>query len=132
MEVTFWTISCPVLVALAAVATPAGAQTMQIQGKTGYLGEYELSGTVSERSSNGRKEFSGPLVVKHVGLCTHDGPPETIGQISFRRIGLSSRIAATLVFEGSECSYQGLLSETYRGFMTCTDKTSLPLRLWVK
>jgi hypothetical protein len=132
MEITSGPISFPVLAALVALATPAGAQTMQIHGKTGYLGEYELSSTVSERNSNGRKEFSGPLIVKHVGLCTHDGPPETIGQISFRRIGSSSRIAATLVFEGSECSYQGLLSETYRGFMNCTDKTSLPLRLWVK
>jgi hypothetical protein len=121
-----------IVVALIAFATPAGAQSMQVHGKTGYLGEYELSSSVTERGSNGEKEFSGPLIIKHVGLCTHDGPNETVSQLRFRVIGASSRIAATLVFEGSECTYRGMLSESYHGFMTCADGTSLPLRLWAK
>ena len=51
-----------VLVAvLSALAIPARAQSMQVYGKTGYLGEYELSGSVSEQTANGRKEYSGPL-----------------------------------------------------------------------
>ena len=95
------------------------------------MGEYELSSSVSEHVANGKKEFSGPLIIKHVGLCTRDGPKETIGQISFRWIG-SSRIAATLLFEGSECTYQGVLSETYHGFMDCAGNTSLPLKLSAK
>jgi hypothetical protein len=119
------------LAALSALAAPAVAQSLTIQGTTGYLGEYELSSSVSEHVANGKTEFSGPLIIKHVGLCTHDGQKESIGQISIRRIG-SSRIAATLLFEGSECSYQGFLSETHQGFMDCADKTSLPLRLWAK
>ncbi len=104
---------------------------MQVYGKTGYLGEYELSGTVSEQT-NGRKEYSGPLVAKHVGLCTHDGPKETAGQIRLRLMGSSTRATATLVFEGVECTYEGVLSESYHGFMNCADKTGLPLRLWAK
>jgi hypothetical protein len=119
------------LAALSALAAPAVAQSLTIQGKTGYMGEYELSSSVSEHVVNGKTEFSGPLIITHVGLCTHDGPKETVSQISFRRIG-SSRISATLLFEGSECSYQGYLSETYHGFMDCADNTSLPLRLWAK
>jgi hypothetical protein len=117
---------------LSALAIPANAQSMQVYGKTGYLGEYELSGTVSEQTANGRKEYSGPLVAKHVGLCTHDGPKETTGQIRLHAIGPSSRATATLVFEGVECTYEGALSESYHGFMNCADKTSLPLRLWTK
>ncbi len=35
---------------------------MQVHGKTGYLGEFELSGSLSEQTANGRKEYSGPLV----------------------------------------------------------------------
>jgi hypothetical protein len=53
---------------------------VQVYGKTGYLGEYGLSGTVSEQIASGIKAYSGPLAVKHVGLCTHDGPKETTGQ----------------------------------------------------
>ena len=60
---------------------------MQVYGKTGYLGEYELSSIVSEQFANGRKEYSGPLAVKHVGLCTHDGPEETTAQIRFQVTG---------------------------------------------
>ncbi len=122
-----------VLVAvLSALAIPARAQSMQVYGKTGYLGEYELSGTVSEQTANGRKEYSGPLVAKHVGLCAHDGPKETTGQIRFHVTDSSTRAIATLVFEGIECTWEGVLSESYHGFMNCADKTSLPVRLWIK
>jgi hypothetical protein len=115
-----------------ALAVPATARSVEVHGKTGYLGEYELSGTLSEQISNGKKEYSGPLTSKHVGLCTHDGPQETTGQIRFRVAGSPARATATLVFEGVECTYEGVLSESYHGFMNCADKTSLPLRLWTE
>ena len=120
-------------IVVVAFAAPVGAQSvMELQGQTGYLGEYELSGTVSEQSSHGRTEFSGPLVVKHVGLCTHSGPQETISQIKLQITGASRRVAATVVFEGLACTYRGVLSEAYHGFMNCENQTSLPLRLWTK
>jgi len=122
-----------ICIALAAFAAPVRAESMlQLYGKTGYLGEYELSGTVSEQISNGRTEFSGPLVVKHVGLCTHTGPQETISQIKLHIAGSSQRVTATLVFDGVECTYRGVLTESYHGFMDCADRTSLPLSLWTK
>ena len=105
---------------------------MQIHGITGYVSEYELSGNASEQDFNGKKQFSGPLTVKHVGLCTHDGPNETVGEIRFDFDKSSSRITATLDFEGSKCAYKGILSETYQGFMDCGREGSLPLRLWTK
>jgi hypothetical protein len=120
------------LVALVVFATPVAAQSLQLEGKTGYLGEYELSASVIGQGSGSKKEFSGPLIIKHVGLCTHDGPNETVSQIRLRIVNAPSGIAATLVFEGSECTYQGMLSESHQGFMACADGTSLPLRLWTK
>ena len=59
---------------LSALTIPARAQFMQVYGKSGYLGEYELSSIVFEQVASGKKEYSGPLAVKHVGLCTRDGP----------------------------------------------------------
>jgi len=115
------------------IAFPARAEPpLQIHGTTGYISEYELSGSVSERHLNGKKEFSGPLTVRHVGLCTHDGPKETVGEIRFELIQSSSRVTATLDFDGSKCTYKGMLSESYRGFMDCGREGSLPLRLWTK
>jgi hypothetical protein len=81
---------------------------------------------------NGKKEFSGPLTVRHVGLCTHDGPKETVGEIRFELAKSSSSITATLDFDGSKCAYKGVLSESSQGFMDCGRQGSLPLRLWTK
>jgi len=121
------------LLTLSALAGPSvRAEPLEIHGTTGYAGEYELSGSVSEQDSNGKKEFSGPLTVKHVGLCTRDGPKETLGEIRFERAKSSSRIRAILDFEGSKCTYEGPFSESYHGFMDCGDGGSLPLRLWTK
>jgi len=114
------------------VAGPAHAEPLQIHGTTGYASEYELSGNVSERDLNGKKEFSGPLIVRHVGLCTRDGPKEAVGKISFELTQSSSRVTATLAFDGSKCTYKGMLSESYRGFMDCGHEGSFPLRLWTK
>jgi hypothetical protein len=121
-----------VLVALSALAASANAQSLEIHGKTGYMGEYELSSTVSRQISNGRKEYSGSLTVRHVGLCTRDGPKESVGENRLQISNWSSRVTATLDFDGSKCTYKGYLSESYHGFMDCSDASSLPLRLWTR
>lgn len=50
-----------VLVGCGALVTPAAAaESLQIQGVTGFLSEYELSASVSGQSSNwGTEELSG-------------------------------------------------------------------------
>jgi|SRR5437660_12372526 hypothetical protein len=101
------------------LAAPACAEPLQIHGMTGYASEYELSGTVSEQDLNGKKEFSGPLTVRHVGLCTRDGPKEIVGEIRFELTQSSPHITATLDFDGSKCTYKGIFSESYHGFMDC-------------
>jgi hypothetical protein len=121
-----------ILLTLSMLAVPACAEPLQIRGTTGYAGEYELSGSVSEQSLNGKRELAGPLTVRHVGLCTRDGPKETVGEIRLELSKSSSRITATLDFDGSKCTYKGVLSESYRGFMDCSREGSLPLRLWTK
>jgi hypothetical protein len=87
------------------LAVPVSAEPLLIHGVTGYTGEYELSGSASQQDLNGKKEFSGPLTVKHVGLCTHDGQKETVGEIQFVFDKSFSRIAATLDFEGSKWDF---------------------------
>jgi hypothetical protein len=114
------------------IARSAGAEPLQMHGTTGFAGEYELSGSVTEQDLSGRKEFSGPLTVKHVGLCTHGGPKETIGEIRFELAKPSSRITATLDFDGSKCTYNGVFAESYHGFMDCGRGGSVTIRLWTK
>ncbi len=120
------------LIGLSALAAPARAQSLEVIGYAGYLGEWELTATVTERVSNGTKEFSGPLSMKHVGLCTQDGPEEKTGEMRLRLSDSSSQVKAALSVEGVECTYSGKLSDFYKGMMNCADGRAAPLSLWVK
>lgn len=119
-------------VVLGALATSAQAQSLQVIGYSGYLGEWELTAAVTEKVSSQTKEYSGPLTMKHVGLCTQDGPEEKTGEIRFQISALSARLNATLSVAGVECTYSGRLSDSYDGTMNCPDREAVPLKLWVK
>jgi len=115
-------------IGLFALFAPAHAQALEIIGYSGYLGEWELTATVAETATG----YSGPLTMKHVGLCTQDGPEERTGEIHLELSASSSRLDATLSVAGVECSYSGRLSDSYTGTMTCPDREAVPLKLWVK
>ena len=117
---------------LGVLATPASAQSLQIVGYSGYLGEWELTATVMETTSGNIKEYSGPLTMKHVGVCTQDGPEEKTGEMRVRIMASSSRLNATLSVAGAECTYIGRLSGAYTGTMDCPDRPAVPLKLWVR
>jgi hypothetical protein len=119
-------------VATGFLATSANAQSLQVIGYAGYLGEWELTAALTENVSSQPKQYSGPLTMKHVGLCTQDGPEEKTGEM---RIDISPSppvLNATLSIAGIECSYRGRLSESYSGTMNCPDRQAVPLKLWVK
>jgi hypothetical protein len=125
--------ACAVLLfALILLAAPAGADPLQLVGYSGYLGEWELTATVTEDGSTTPKGYSGPLSMKHVGLCTQDGPEEKSGKIRVQMMPSESRIEATLWVDGVECSYHGILSDFYTGTMDCSGRERVPLKLWIK
>jgi hypothetical protein len=124
-------ILSPLLLA-GTLATSAQAQSLQVVGYAGVLGEWELTATVTERGRLWSKEFSGPLSMKHVGICTQDGPEEKTGEIRFQISALSSQLDATLLVEGVSCTYSARSSEPYSGLMACPDREAVPLKLWVK
>ena len=118
---------------LGVVAAPAGAaQPLQIIGYSGYLGEWELTATVMETDPGSTTEYAGPLTMKHVGICSQDGPEEKTGALRLRMSASSSRLNATLTVAGVECTYSGQLSDSYAGTMYCGDRQGVPLKLWLK
>ena len=119
-------------IVLSALATPAGAQSLQVIGYSGYLGEWELTATVTERISSRTKEYSGRLTMRHIGLCTQDGPEEKTGEMRFQISDSSSQLNATFSVAGVECTYSGRLSDSYTGTMYCPDRQAVPLKLWLK
>jgi hypothetical protein len=119
-------------VILCALPVCAQAEPRQILGYAGMLGEWELTATVSEETLRWSKEFSGPLTMKHTGICTRDGPEEKSGEIRIQISGLTSQLNATLLVDGVECAYSARPSNPYSGMMACPDREAVPLKLWLK
>jgi len=107
------------------------AETVELVGYVGVLGEWEITASVVPVGSGGKKEFAGPLKMRHVGYCAQDGPEERTGEIRFNLAG-SSRMTATLLVNGVECSYSGRQTDTYSGSLKCPDRRAVPLTLWLK
>ena len=114
------------LIVLSALATPAAAQSLQVIGYAGILGEWELTATVTKTASDYITEYSGPFTMKHIGLCTQDGPEEKIGEMRFHISASPSELRATLLVGGVECAYSGRLSSFYTGTMNCPDRQTAP------
>lgn len=121
------------LTVIAAWATPAWAgPSMQLVGYSGSFGEWEWSANVSEKTAGRTREFSGPLTMSHVGICTQDGPETKTGQIRLQLSKLPPEMKATIWIDGVECQFSGRLSDRYTGSMTCPDRQSMPLNIWLK
>lgn len=110
---------------------PAVAETLEVLGQAGVLGEWELTANLSSTDGGARKQFSGPIVMKHVGICSVDGPEIKQGEIKLQLIG-SSRVKATLVVAGVICTYAGRKSDSFSGVMHCPDQRDVPLQMWLR
>ena len=130
MEQLVRTLLLPIV--LSALAAPAGAQSLQVIGYSGYLGEWELTATVTETASGDMKQYFGPLTMKHIGLCTQDGPEEKTGEMRLQISASSSGLNAKLSVAGIECTYSARLSDSYTGTMNCPDQEPVPLKLWLR
>jgi hypothetical protein len=127
-------ITCAVLAlaitaVYAVVASPVHAQSLRITGETGYLSEWAVSGNVSESISGRVREFSGPLTIKHVGLCSQAGPEEKVAEVKLQiaKSRLLPRFHATMTMDGSKCTLSGTFSDTYSGLMDCAGAKGVPI-----
>ena len=123
-----WTLALAALLGLASVAH---AESLELLGYAGVLGEWELTAPLTLNGAANTKDFAGPLKMRHVGICTQDGPEEKTGIIKVSVMG-KSRMTATLLVGGVECSYSGRESEPYTGSLKCPDRRAVPLMLWLK
>jgi hypothetical protein len=115
---------------LSAGAGSAHAQSLQLTGATGYLSEWEMTGTITQAASGRVREFSGPLTMRHVGLCSQAGPEVKVAEIKLQMV--KSSLHATMTMDGSKCTFSGTFSGTYIGLMDCPDAKGVPVTLSIK
>ena len=107
---------------------PGNPASLDITGYTGRLGEWEMTAAVVRTGDS--NELAGPLTMRHVGLCTVDGPQEKTGEMRVRLSTFTPQIIAAIVVDGVECAYSGRLSEAHLGEMLCPDRRPIPITLW--
>jgi hypothetical protein len=106
-------------------------QSLQVTGYTGRLGEWELTATLA-RAGDEHGELTGPMTMRHVGICTVEGPEEKTGAMRVRLSSWSSKVVAHLTIDGVECLYRGPLSDSGERELTCPDRRPSPITLWAK
>jgi hypothetical protein len=122
----------PIVALVPVLTVNAAAQSLRVNGQAGVLGEWELSATATETIASGRKEFFGPVTLKHTGLCTKDGPQEKAGEIRFQLSRSATRIDATILLDGAACSFSAKKSDAFSGVLKCPEQEDLPLLVWVR
>jgi hypothetical protein len=113
-------------------ASSAREQHLRIVGTAGYLSEWELNAEVAPQPGASGQAFSGSVRMKHVGLCTVNGPVEKSGKLTLQmnQSAGSSRLQAVLSLDdGDRCSYVGPWSGRSTGTMDCSGGKGIPLTL---
>jgi hypothetical protein len=115
-----------VAISICVVVATAAAEPYAASGQVGYLQEWELKASLAKSVSGGRIEYSGPVTLRHVGLCSANGVEEKSGNI---RLTMSRAVAAegTLAFEGDSCRIVANQAPSYSGLLTCRNGQGVPI-----
>jgi len=112
--------------ALIGLAGPAGAQTLDVSGQFGILGEWDLTATVTEQAAG---KWVGPVRMRHIGYCTVEGPEEKTGELQLRLAEARIRVNGTILIDGVACTFSARLKDGYDGTLHCPDRRDVPMTL---
>jgi hypothetical protein len=109
------------------VADWAGAEPYAASGQVGYLQEWELNASLAKTVSGGRIEYSGPVTLRHVGLCSVNGVEEKSGKLRLTMSRAPGAAEGTLALEGDSCRIAANQAPSYSGLLTCRNGQGVPI-----
>lgn len=112
---------------------PMPAEALELTGRYGYAGEWAVTARLTEADMGGsrrKRDFAGPVTLKHLAICGPGEVAEKSGTLNLRRDG--QRYAAMLTIGQESCAVTGALSEDGVAFADCGKAGKIPLRLWLK
>ncbi|MBR3190195.1 hypothetical protein [Bosea sp. (in: a-proteobacteria)] len=112
---------------------PIAAEALELTGRYGYAGEWAVTATLAAAepaASKRKRDFAGPVTLRHLALCGPGEVVEKAGTLSLRRDG--QRYAAMLAIGEESCAVTGTLAEDGVAFADCGKAGKIPLRLWLK
>jgi hypothetical protein len=115
------------LVATCTIVARAGAEPYAASGQVGYLQEWELKASLARTVSGGRIEYSGPVTLRHVGLCSVNGVEEKSGKLRLTMSRAPGAAEGTLALEGDSCRIMANQAPSYSGLLTCRNGQGVPI-----
>jgi hypothetical protein len=115
------------MIATCMVADWAGAEPYAASGQVGYLQEWELKASLARTVSGGRVEYSGPVTLRHVGLCSVNGVEEKSGKLRLTMSRAPGTAEGTLALEGDSCRIMANQAPSYSGLLTCRNGQGVPI-----
>ncbi len=108
-----------------ASAPAALAQSYSASGQAGYLQEWEIKASLARTVSVTAEDFSGPVTLRHVGLCSVNGVEQKSGTI---RLSVSrSGVEGTLAMEDDSCRITAAASPSHSGLLNCRHGEGVPI-----
>ena len=110
----------------------AGAEPYAASGQVGYLQEWELKANLARTVSGGKIEYSGPVTLRHVGLCSVNGVEEKSGKLRLTMSRLPGAAEGTLAMEGDSCRITATQAPPYSGLLTCRNGQGVPINFSIE
>jgi len=111
---------------LSCAGAPAAlAQSYSASGQIGYLGEWEIKGSLARNVTRSGADYAGPVTLRHVGLCSANGVEEKSGVVQLKVS--PSRLEGTLAMDDDSCRIVAAAASSYSGLMSCRNGQGVPI-----
>jgi hypothetical protein len=108
-------------------AGSAMAQSYSVSGQVGYLQEWEMKANLAKTSTGSGVSYDGPVTLRHVGLCSVNGPEEKSGVVRLTVSRKTSAVEGTLALKDDTCRIVASASKSHSGLLNCRDGQGVPI-----
>jgi hypothetical protein len=103
------------------------AQSYSINGQIGYLQEWEMKANLAQTITASGVNYDGPVTLRHVGLCSVNGPEEKSAVVRLTVSRKTSGIEGTLTMTDDTCRIAVSASKSHSGLLNCRDGQGVPI-----
>lgn len=112
---------------IGAGAAGAMAQSYSVNGRVGYLQEWEMKANLAKTATSSGVNYDGPVTLRHVGLCSVNGIEEKSGVVRLTVLRRTSAVEGTLAMKDDTCRIAASASKPYSGLLNCRDGQGVPI-----
>lgn len=117
---------------LICAGAPALAQSYSASGQVGYLSEWEMKASLARTVTGSGEDFSGPVTLRHVGLCSVNGVEGKSGTVRLTVSSRSSAVEGTLALKDDSCRIVASASRGFSGLLSCRDGQGIPIHFSIE